>query len=75
VLQAVELPAGITDLDTALSEVQRLRAKRGGLRSGIEGKDAGISRGKQAVRQATGLTMASRIFGFVDRERGERLGG
>ena len=27
VLQAVELPAGITDLDTALSEVQRLRAK------------------------------------------------
>ena len=27
VLQAVELPAGITDLDTALSKVQRLRAK------------------------------------------------
>ena len=39
VLQAVELPAGISDLDAALSKVQRLRGKRWGgvVRTGAGG--------------------------------------
>ena len=68
-LKAVELPAGIADLDTSLTDVDRLQAERrekGSDAERIEVRDANeIPREEAEGRESKmlGLTMASRILG------------
>ena len=72
-LKAVELPAGIADLDTSLTDVDRLQAERRekGSDAGaerIEVRDANeINKGgsRRRERKMLGLTMASRILGLL----------